>query len=156
MLTRCPSQSACRHRQLDRASDHRRPRLDYRSSHEDATTVQRDKVVQEPEDSLRDPDSDCGVNPRLGDGPVVPGSREDDRGADHMESEEDLVRSPAEPFESEDAVDEEKDESLPGKQPASVGPSPSFRHPPTPHGQKAYHDAPLEVGLAGTAKRRIS
>jgi hypothetical protein len=36
-------------------------------------TVERDKVMQEPEDSLRDPDPDGGVDPGLGDRPVVPG-----------------------------------------------------------------------------------
>lgn len=121
MLTRCPTHSARRHRQLDRASDHGRLRFDDRRSHEHASTVQRDKVVQEPEDSLRDPDSDCGVDPGLGDRPVVPGSGEDESRADDMESEEDLVGSPAQPFESEDAIDEEKDESLARKQRAVSG-----------------------------------
>jgi hypothetical protein len=121
MLTRCPSQSACRYGKLDRASDHRRLRLDNRGSHEYAPTVERDKVMQEPEDSLRDPDPDGGVDPGLGDRPVVPGSREDERGADDMKGEEDLVRSPAQPFE----LTRRKTRACPGQQRASVGWSPT-------------------------------
>lgn len=112
MLTRCPTHPTGRHRQLDRASDHGRLRLDHRGSHEHAPTVQRNKVVQEPEDPFGDPNPDCGVNPGLGDRSVVPGPGEDERGADDMKGEEDLVRSPAQPLESKDAVDEKKDESL--------------------------------------------
>lgn len=146
-----PIAVACRYGKLDRASDHRRLRLDNRGSHEYAPTVERDKVMQEPEDSLRDPDPDGGVDPGLGDRPVVPGSREDERGADDMKGEEDLVRSPAQPFESEDAVDEEKDESLPGTTTSVSGMVADCRQPLRPNGKQPYHDAPLEVGFAGAA-----